>query len=303
MERKDEDGDAKASSGSKHSGSGGGAKADDNDDDDSEWLPPAAGAKAGADDDDDDDDDDAEGVDDASPEELAAELAALERALPTTPGQKADGDADDGDDENSEAGKLAMRLVSHYLAHIQPHVDALAEADCHLFDPSSAGGAVIDPAAPDSGVEVNRAHTQRRTQRKKTAHFPRSYDTDRSANHPLLRFCGPSSSSLLGGGQGGEHSLERFAAFRRFGARVDAEVGTWCAAERVPEAALGAALGAAARQARAGRDNLTTLLLELLAAADDYARFAGYMAGEAERLKLEAEVEEDEGPKRRKGKK
>ena len=188
------------------------AKPGDKDDSDSdgEWLP--AESKPASDDDEDDDKDE--------PAELADELAALQAALPRAPG-------DDADDEDA-TGSLSMRLVSHYLSHVQPIVDDFAAARCSLF-------ADVDDAA-ELDVET----------------------------------C--------------EHSLERHAAFVEFGARLDREVGAWCAAEGVDEAALARALGAAAKDARAGRETMASLLLTLLAAADDYGAFTSYMAGEAERL-------------------
>ena len=87
-----------------------------------------------------------------------------------------------------------------------------------------------------------------------------------------------------------EHALARHDGFVEFGKRLDAEVGEWCAAQAVDEAALAAALGAAARDAREGRETMATLLLTLLAAADDFDAFAGYMAGEAERQGYEPQA-------------
>ena len=87
-----------------------------------------------------------------------------------------------------------------------------------------------------------------------------------------------------------EHDIARHAAFVEFGARLDAEVGKWCAAQAVDERALAAALGMAARDEREGRETMATLLLTLLAAADDFGAFAGYMAGEAERQGYEPQA-------------
>ena len=186
--------------------------AKDHDSSDEEWVPDDAKAS------DDDDDDDEIGEPDAD------ELGALRAALPRSPGDAAD---------DAAPASLAVRLVTHYLARIQPVVDELAAAHCALF-------AGLDPAAPDAGAA--------------------------------------------------EHALARHDAFVEFGKRLDAEVGEWCAAQAVDEAALAAALGAAARDAREGRETMATLLLTLLAAADDFDAFAGYMAGEAERQGYEPQA-------------
>ena len=186
-----------------------GAKEDSSDE---EWVPDDAKAS------DDDADDDEIGEPDAD------ELAALRSALPRSPGDAAD---------DSAPASLAVQLVTHYLAQIQPVVDELAAEHCALF-------AGLDPAEPDVSAA--------------------------------------------------EHSLARHAAFVEFGARLDQEVEKWCAAQAVDERALAAALGMAARDEREGRETMATLLLTLLAAADDFGAFAGYMAGEAERQGYEPQA-------------
>ncbi|CAE7198264.1 unnamed protein product [Symbiodinium sp. CCMP2592] len=120
------------------------------------------------------------------------------------------------------------RLVSHYLDHIQPVIDEMAAADCHLFDG-------LDPAA-------------------------------------LPAECSEQS----------EHDLKRMEAFLRFRRCVAGAVDDWCRSQGLPERRLYQALSQAAATAQEGKETNGTILLELLAAAEDFGTFAGYMAGEAE---------------------
>ncbi|CAJ1365992.1 unnamed protein product [Effrenium voratum] len=78
----------------------------------------------------------------------------------------------------------------------------------------------------------------------------------------------------------GEHSLARMACFQRFRALVVGEVDRWCRENQVPEELLHRDLAAAKAAALAGKETNGTILLELLAAVDDFGAFAAYMAGE-----------------------
>ena len=134
----------------------------------------------------------------------------------------------DGGAQSRAADATTSVLVSHYLDHIQPAIDELAAADCHLFSG-------LDPEA-------------------------------------LPEECS----------EGSEHDLRRMDAFVRFRERVTREVDAWCGAQGVSDDALREALAAASVEAAAGKETNGTILLELLAAVEDYGTFAGYMAGEAE---------------------
>ncbi|CAE7825841.1 unnamed protein product [Symbiodinium sp. CCMP2456] len=79
-----------------------------------------------------------------------------------------------------------------------------------------------------------------------------------------------------------EHDLKRMGAFLRFRRFVAGAVDDWCRSQGLPENRLYQALSKAAATAQEGKETNGTILLELLAAAEDFGTFAGYMAGEAE---------------------
>eukprot|EP00913_Durusdinium_trenchii_P028866 g27066.t1 len=79
----------------------------------------------------------------------------------------------------------------------------------------------------------------------------------------------------------GEHRLERMQSFLQFQDLVAHAVDQWCRQANVGEDLLHQALKEAAAQTQADQETNGTILLELLASADDFGTFAAYMAGEA----------------------